>query len=147
MGKQISDTAGARFGSARDGVAAIEFAIVANVFILLLTGLSGFGIYLSASHSLQQLAAEAARSAVAGITHAEQESLARSHITTKADDHPFLKAEHLGASVTRPRGPVITVTVSYDTRHLPVLDMLSGLTLPHGTMTASSSVRVGSAAP
>ncbi|NHK26543.1 pilus assembly protein [Parvularcula flava] len=135
------------FRNDENGVAAVEFAIIANVFILLLTGLCGFGIYLSASHSMQQLAAEAARSAVGGIDQAEQEGLARTHIAAKANDHPFLKAEHIATTVTHPDSSVITITVSYDTSHLPVLNMLTGLSLPQGTMTATSSVRVGSIAP
>lgn len=147
MGEPLGRNRVACFGAAEGGVAAVEFAVVANVFLLLLTGLSGFGIYLSASHSLQQLSAEAARSAIGGITQAEQEGLARAYVTSKAEDHPFLEDAHVGTSVTRPDGSTITVTVNYDTSHLPVLNLLTGLDLPHGTMTATSSVRVGSNAP
>jgi len=147
MGKHMRRARRTGIGAAEHGVAAVEFAIIANVFILLLTGLSGFGVYLSASHSLQQLAAEAARSAVGGITQSEQEDLARSHIATKAGSHAFLKSEHLGATVSHPDGSVISVTISYDTSHLPVLNMLTGLNLPQGTMQATSTVRVGSVTP
>ena len=49
------------FGQDGCGTAVVEFAIIAPVFILVLFLMIGFGIYLSAAHSVQQLAADAAR--------------------------------------------------------------------------------------
>lgn len=49
------------------GTAVIEFAILTPVYLLLLTGMLAYGIYFGAAHALQQLAADAARTAIAGL--------------------------------------------------------------------------------
>ena len=46
-----------------DGTSAIEFALLAPLFILFLLGMVAYGIYFGASHSVQQIAADAARTA------------------------------------------------------------------------------------
>ncbi|TIM19494.1 MAG: pilus assembly protein, partial [Mesorhizobium sp.] len=47
----------------QSGTSAIEFALLAPIFILLLLGMVAYGIYFGASHSVQQIAADAARTA------------------------------------------------------------------------------------
>ena len=61
-----------RLGSDAGGSSAVEFAIVAPVLIALFAGIVVFGLYLGAMSSLRQLAAEAARASVAGVTDAER---------------------------------------------------------------------------
>ena len=56
------------FGRDKKGAAAVEFALIAPLFFLLLLTLVAFGIYLTAAHSLQQLTADAARTAIAGLS-------------------------------------------------------------------------------
>ena len=62
-------------------VAAVEFALVLPFFIALVFGIIIFGSYLAVVHGVQQLAAEAARSSVAGLTDSERASLAQSYVT------------------------------------------------------------------
>lgn len=127
----------------REGVATIEFAIVANLFIFLVTCLAGFGMYLSASHSLQQISAEAARSAVAGLTVEEQTKLVADYIAQYGGEYPFLQSAQITGVVTHPSSSVISVSVSYDVSDLPVMGMLTGLPIPHGTITANTNLRLG----
>ncbi|MDM9623475.1 TadE/TadG family type IV pilus assembly protein, partial [Rhizobium sp. S96] len=63
------------------GAAAIEFAIVAPLFLLVVLTLIAYGIYLSAAHALQQLTADAARTAVAGLSEQERTQLVNNYIT------------------------------------------------------------------
>jgi Flp pilus assembly protein TadG len=51
----------------RKGGAAIEFAIVAPLFILTLLTLVAYAIYLNTAHAVQQIAADSARIAVAAM--------------------------------------------------------------------------------
>jgi Flp pilus assembly protein TadG len=50
-----------RFRADTAGTSAVEFAMLAPLFILLLLGMVAYGIYFGASHWVQQIAADAAR--------------------------------------------------------------------------------------
>ena len=52
------------------------------VFMTLVFGIVVFGSYLAVVHGLQQLAAEAARSSIAGMSATERTSLATSYVTS-----------------------------------------------------------------
>ena len=57
------------------GAAAAEFAVVAPIFIFFGLGIIAYAIYFGAAHSVQQLAADAARSSVAGLSASERQSI------------------------------------------------------------------------
>ena len=61
----------------RRGAAALEFALVAPLFLLTLFGIVAYGGYFWRAHSLQQVANDAARAALPGLTATEREALAR----------------------------------------------------------------------
>ena len=93
------------FSRNNDGAAAIEFAIVAPLFILILLTLVGYGIYLSVAHSVQQLAADAARASIAGLSEAERQDLANTYIHTSKISNGFLDQDKLAVRVAN----VITI--------------------------------------
>ena len=64
----------------RAATSAVEFALVAPLFILMMLGMLGYGIYFGAAHSIQQLTADAARTAIAGLDEDERRSLAQAFI-------------------------------------------------------------------
>lgn len=70
-----------KFQAARDGAIAVEFAMVFPLFLMIVFGIVMFGSYLSVVHGVQQLAAEAARSSVAGLSESERSALANAYIT------------------------------------------------------------------
>ena len=129
----------------RSGTSAIEFAIVAPILILLLFGMVAYGIYLGASHSVQQIAADAARTAVAGLDENERISLADSYIEHNADDYPFVDRSKLALDIKDNPADTneFTVAISYDARDLPIWDLLPGLPLPGMTIRHSSTIRIG----
>jgi Flp pilus assembly protein TadG len=70
-----------RLLSCRRGASAVEFAMLLPVFLSLVFGIVVFGSYLAVVHGLQQLAAEAARSSVAGMSSTERSSIATSYVS------------------------------------------------------------------
>ena len=78
------------------GASAVEFAMLLPLFLVF--GIVVFGAYLTMVHGVQQLAAEAARSSVAGLSETERVSLAENYVTTNAASYPLLEADRLTVS-------------------------------------------------
>src|SRR5690606_19342562 len=81
------------------GTSAVEFAILTPVFLLLLTGMLAYGIYFGAAHSLQQLAADAARIAIAGLDEDERDSLVDAFLDANADSYVLIERRLLDAKI------------------------------------------------
>ncbi|WP_320201696.1 TadE/TadG family type IV pilus assembly protein [Agrobacterium sp. rho-13.3] len=128
----------------RSGSAAVEFAIVAPVFILVLLTMIAYGIYLMAAYAVQQVAADAARTAVAGISTTERQTLAKDYVDKSALDYIFLDKKHVNVSVgTDPANAnQFTVTVEYDATDLPIWNLYS-FALPDKTIRRFSTIRIG----
>jgi Flp pilus assembly protein TadG len=127
------------------GVSAVEFAIIAPVFILLVMGMIAYGIYFGAMHSMQQIAADAARTAIAGLDETERKTLATGFIDRNAGEYPFIERAKLVVDVKD--NPLdsqqFVVSLQYDAHELPVWSLLPDLPLPGTTITRSSTIRVG----
>nr|WP_182307004.1 TadE/TadG family type IV pilus assembly protein [Ciceribacter thiooxidans] len=126
------------------GASAIEFAIVAPVFIMIVLTMIGYGIYLSAAHAVQQLTSDAARSAVAGITATERSQLARDYISAEAGRYSFIDTTAMAVKVDDdPDNPSqFTVTISYDAAGLPIWN-LYGFAMPDEHITRFATIRLG----
>lgn len=68
---------------ARDtrGATIVEFALLLPILICLLMGIIGYGQYFLLAHSVQQIANDAARATVPGLSATERASLARQSVT------------------------------------------------------------------
>jgi Flp pilus assembly protein TadG len=100
----------------RRGASAVEFSLTLPLFLVVIFGIVVFGAYLAMVHGVQQLAAEAARSSVAGLTDTERNSLATSYVTSNVGTYPLLDASKITVSAA-PSGSnpnVYVVTVNYD---------------------------------
>lgn len=62
------------------GAVIVEFAIVLPVLVLLMFGLLAYGQYFLLAHSTQQLANDAARATIAGLSSAERLTLAQASV-------------------------------------------------------------------
>lgn len=133
------------FLSNTSGTSAIEFAIVAPVFILLVFGMIAYGIYFGAMHSVQQIAADAARTAIAGLDQAERKTLAQRYIDLNADGYVFIDRRKLVVDVkdSDKDSEQFVVALRYDAAELPIWNLLPVLPLPEKTITRSSTIRVG----
>ena len=127
------------------GTSAIEFAIVVPVFILLVFGMIAYGIYFGALHSVQQMAADAARTAIAGLDEAERKTLAQRYIDLNADGYVFIDRRKLVVDVkdSDKDGQQFVVALRYDARQLPIWNLLPILPLPAQTISRSSTIRGG----
>lgn len=129
----------------RSATSAVEFAILAPVFLLLLLGMLAYGVYFGASHSVQQIAADSARAAVAGLTAGERETIVSNYIDTNAAGYVLVDPGKLtvSASDSPADDGEFTVSVSYDAADLPIWNLFDRLPLPRMTIVRRSVIRIG----
>ena len=103
------------------GTSAVEFALVAPLFLAMVFGILVFGSHLAVIHGVQQLAAEAARTSVAGLSDSERQNLANQYIMANVASYPLLNAEKLtvSAAASAADANVFIVTVNYDASQMP----------------------------
>lgn len=103
------------FGNQR-ATTAIEFAFVAPVLLLLLFGIMGYGYVFGIYHSIQQIAAEAARSSVSGLSDAERAQIARDFVAAHAGSYAFIDPakRRVRTGQTGPQMQSFEVAVTYD---------------------------------
>lgn len=131
--------------SCKSGAAAVEFAIVAPVFILLMMGMIAYGIYFGAAHSVQQLSADAARTAIAGLNAAERETLALRFIDLNAGGYAFIDSDAIEVTVNDNPDDAqqFVVSVSYNAENLPIWGLFTDLPLPGKVISRKSTIRIG----
>jgi len=134
-----------RFRSDAAGTSAVEFAMLAPIFIVLLLGIVAYGIYFGASHSVQQIAADAARTAIAGLNQTERQALVSDFIAHDVAGYPFVDPNKLtvNAQDSVADGSQFVVSVSYDAHNLPIWSLFPNLPLPGTTILRQSTIRVG----
>ncbi|AEQ53452.1 TadE family protein [Pelagibacterium halotolerans] len=127
------------------GSSAVEFALIAPVFLLLVFGAIGYGIYFGAAHSVQQLAADAARAAVAGLSGAERTALATAFLADNGGSYVLIDPDLLTIEAApSPSDPdQFLVRVSYDASALPIWNLHPPLPLPDRTIRFASTIRNG----
>jgi Flp pilus assembly protein TadG len=134
-----------RFARCSTATSAVEFAILSPLFLLFIFGMIAYGIYFGASHSIQQIAADAARTAIAGLSEEERVSLATDYIDRNASAYPFVDAGKLTLDISDSSADPsqFTVSLRYDARDLPIWNLLRDLPLPGMTIAQASTIRIG----
>jgi Flp pilus assembly protein TadG len=134
-----------RFRADTAATSAVEFAMLAPIFIVLLLGMVAYGIYFGASHSVQQIAADAARTAIAGLNQTERQALVTDFVTHDVAGYPFVDPTKLTISAqdSAADGSQFIVSVTYDARNLPIWNLFRNLPLPGTTIQRQSTIRVG----
>ena len=133
-----------RLSKDRAGTSALEFAIIAPLFFLTLFTLIAYGIYLSVTHSVQQIAADAARTAVAGLNPAERVTLVNRYLDASRLDYSFINRAKMHVEVSDDPGNTdqFTVTITYDSSDLPIWKLFT-FALPQEKIERYATVRVG----
>ncbi|MDR6302824.1 Flp pilus assembly protein TadG [Nitrobacter vulgaris] len=131
-----------RFARCIRAASAVEFAMLLPLFLVLVFGIVVFGAYLTMVHGVQQLAAEAARSSVAGLSETERISLAENYVTTNAGSYPLLQPGHLTVSAATSGSDVFVVTVNYDASD-NVIYTLPFVPAPPSTIIRSAAIPFG----
>lgn len=126
-------------------MAAVEFALIAPVFFVLLLGIAAYGIYFSAVSSLQELTADAARASVAAISAAERQTIVTNYVTQSSPNYRLLGAAPITVTTAPfPGDPTrYSVTLRTDISNLP-LQVATGLfPMPSGVIQRTAVVRIG----
>src|SRR5882724_8338288 len=133
-----------RFFRCRRGTSAVESALLLPLFLAFIFGIIVFGSYLAMVHGVQQLAAEAARSSVAGVTDTERNSLATNYVTANASTYPLLIPSKLTVNAApSPSNPnVYVVTVNYNAASSFIYS-LPFVPAPPSTIARSAAIQYG----
>jgi Flp pilus assembly protein TadG len=128
----------------RRGASAVEFAMLLPLFLAMVFGIVIFGSYLAVVHGLQQLAAEAARSSIAGMSASERSSLATSYVSTNVGTYPLISANSVSVNAaTSPSDPnTFVVTVTYNASGMFIYS-LPFVPAPSRTIVRSAAIPFG----
>lgn len=133
------------FHRATGAASAVEFALIAPVFLLLTFGLIAYAIYFGAAHSVQQIAADATRTAISGLSDMERDSLVSAYIDANAGGYLLIDADHITYEIGESPADAsqYRVIVSFDARDLPIWNLNVPLPLPATSIRYASTIRKG----
>jgi Flp pilus assembly protein TadG len=126
----------------RNGSAAIEFAFIAPSLFALVMGTVSYGGYFWMASSLQQLANDAARAAIAGLTDTERQSLAQSTFNSEITNYGMLSPS-LASVNYQGSGESFAISVSYNAANMPFWVVSKFIPMPSTTIVRSAAVRLG----
>lgn len=123
----------------------MEFALVTPLFLVMLFGILTYGGHLAIIHGVQQLAAEAARRSVGGLSETERASLAKTYVTDNAATYPLITPGDLtvNAATSGSDSNVFVVTVNYDASHLFIYALPQIVPIPSSHIVRSAAVARG----
>ncbi|WP_271145541.1 TadE/TadG family type IV pilus assembly protein [Brevundimonas sp. NIBR10] len=126
----------------REGSAAIEFALVAPMLVLLLAGMVVYGGWFWLAQSVQSLATESARAALGGMDDAERRDLAAAFVAREATTGSGLDPALVTTTVTSD-AEAVRVSVAYDAQAHPILQLAGPLPKPPTLIERTAVVRIG----
>ncbi len=134
-----------KFARSECGASAIEFAFVAPVFLFITFGMIAYAVYFGTAHSVQQIAADAARTAIAGMDETERQGLVTQFISANASSYTFIEPEKVSFDVGDSALDLnqLAVSISYDASNLPIWNLLPPTLMPNQTITRKMEIRVG----
>ncbi|MGC1303909.1 MAG: TadE/TadG family type IV pilus assembly protein [Caulobacteraceae bacterium] len=124
------------------GSTAVEFAIVSPILIMLLFGIIVYGGYFMLSHSLQQMADDAARASIAGLTDTERSSLAQTAVNNDVQTYNYFQPALLQVNFTD-QNQVLTIKLTYNASNSPFWALSGLVPMPSSTLVSSASVQIG----
>jgi len=134
-----------RFVHARRGASAVEFGIVAPIFILIVVGILVYGIYFGTALSVSQIAAESARASVAGLDNAERQQLALQRADYMVESNGFLSPDRMSivAAPDPEQAKTFVVQITYDASEMPIFAFSGFIPTPSPTITRTSAIQRG----
>lgn len=125
----------------RSGAAAVEFALIAPFLIVLLWGIISYGGYFMTMHTLQQIANDAARAAIAGLDDTERLALARDSVKRQAV--AYLGVGQAPTVALSNDGRLIRIDVRYDASQNPYWVFGTLFPMPSPNLSRSGAVLMG----
>jgi Flp pilus assembly protein TadG len=95
------------------GATAVEFALIFPFMVMLFIGIACFSVVLGMYSALQQIAAESARAALAGLSPTEQNQIATQYVTNVIGSYGFLNPANLTVA-TSATSSTFEVTLTYN---------------------------------
>jgi Flp pilus assembly protein TadG len=126
----------------RKASAAIEFAFIGPVLMAFTMATASYGGYFWMASSLQQLANDAARSAVAGLTSSERESLAQNTFNTEISSYGMLN-QSLATVGYQGTSDSFSISISYNAANSPFWAASSLFPMPSKTIVRSATIQLG----
>ena len=142
MQRKLDQIRGDRSTVSREGSAAIEFALVAPMLVLLLAGMVVYGGWFWLAQSVQSLATESARAALGGMDDAERRELATAFVAREATRASGLDPALVTTTVTSD-AEAVRVSVAYDAQAHPILILAGPLPKPPTLIERTAVVRIG----
>ncbi|WP_421730655.1 TadE/TadG family type IV pilus assembly protein [Brevundimonas sp.] len=130
------------FHSCRRGSAAVEFAFVGPMLILLLMGMVVYGGWFWLAQSVQSLASDSARAAMGGLDGTERRALATAFVADQARVGAGLDPTLIAVTVDSD-AKAIRVSLAYDAHAHPILMLAGPLPKPPSLIRRTAVVRVG----
>ena len=132
----------ARRSKRRPGSAAIEFALLGPLLIVMLMSMVVYGGWMWLAQGVQTLATESARAAVGGLDAAERIRLAKAFVDAEAEGGSGLTRDHMTVSVESD-AEVIRVHIAFDASDHPLMMMAVLMPPPPATIRRTAVVRTG----
>lgn len=126
----------------REGSAAVEFALTGPLMIVMVMSMVVYGGWLWLAQSVQTLATESARAAVAGLDPAERIRLATAFVEAEAPNTAGLSRDRLSVAVTSDAA-AIRVQIAFDVHDHPLMAMATILPAPPMVIRRQAVVRTG----
>lgn len=130
------------FVRADGGSAAVEFALVGPIMVVLMIAIVVYGSWFLMAQSVQSLASEGARAAIGGLDASEREALARAEIATSVARMGALEPAKTTVR-TVSDAQRMQVIVVYDARDNPMMALGAMLPLPPTIIERQAVIRVG----
>lgn len=124
----------------RGGAVLVEFALVLPLLAMLLLGILGYGQYFLLAHEVQQVANDAARSAIGGLNAKERATIAQASVVASAAAGS-IDQRQVTATIAE-TDPLLTVTVRFDARQSILLN-IGLLPVPDRVIERRAVVRLG----
>jgi Flp pilus assembly protein TadG len=98
------------------GAGAVEFALLAPVFLWILVGIVVYGTLFGIEHQLRELSSAAARAAVAGLSDGERRLLVARYVSDRSGSLVLIDRSKLTVSVSAadPATRSFAVDIGYD---------------------------------
>lgn len=133
------------FRDCQRGTAAVEFSLVAPLFLLMFFGIACFGGLFGIYHSIQELASSSARAAIAGLSDIERTSIVSQYINSNASSYALIDPSYLTFTVSTldPTTRSYEVDLYYDASTSYVYAFSGLIPLPNPHLKLSATVQRG----
>lgn len=130
----------------QDGMAALEFALLAPALLMLVFAIIVYSLYFSTLMGVRHAAAEGARAAMAGLSLQERTTLATARAQAVIDNYGALLSSGGPSTITAtPDGSgLFTVRVSHNLSGTAMMRYAGFIPLPSPVVSATVSITNGS---